>query len=635
MCVTGMHRFLCTLSGLFLLAWGTAWAQSEPVSEIFRLDQVESGQTGFGLSVFRGTEPEKFDVEILGVWRNTAPNTSFILARLYGQGLEESGVVAGMSGSPVYIQDKLVGAVSFAWPFSLEPIAGITPIEAMQRLLHDSETGESPHAAAQQSLSLESLAALDFPKDLLLRRLALLSARPLSEASSGLVWSTFGFGKHTRELLTTGFGALSFAGKAESSSVSTLTPGGAVAAVLVGGDLQLAATGTLTSRSGPEVLAFGHPFLDIGSVQLPMATAEVVTVLSSQFSSFKIANLGREVGAIDLDRMTGIRGQIGRMAATTPMRVHVEGERIDTFEMKIARLPSLTPVLAAISMLGALEATTQAFGEQGLDVEIEFNLGPRGVLPVSQSFDGEGAGFEAATYVLALSDYLLNNRLESVEIESLDVRMIQHPQSRVASLVEAHATRTLVRPGDKVGLNLDFSAYRGSHWRQSLEVEIPTGIPDGRYSLLVGDGVSIDVARITLEQSVPVSFGQALEFLRRLHSRRDLVVLGVFGGAGLSVAGEVLPRLPDSIRSIWAAAASSSAIPLQLALAQQQELEMEVPVEGAVRIDLDIRRKGPLTPDESTAGGEQRAPQEGDDSQSGSGQPGQVGKSSEKGSKDG
>ncbi len=120
MCVTGMHRFLCTLSGLFVLAWGSAWAQSEPVSEIFRLDEVEAGQTGFGLSVFRGTEPEKFDVEVLGVWRNTSPDTSFILARLYGQGLEESGVVAGMSGSPVYIQDKLVGAVSFAWPFSLE-----------------------------------------------------------------------------------------------------------------------------------------------------------------------------------------------------------------------------------------------------------------------------------------------------------------------------------------------------------------------------------------------------------------------------------------------------------------------------------------------------------------------------------
>ncbi len=635
MCVTGMHRFLCTLSGLIVLAWGPALAQSEPVSEIFRLDQVEAGQAGFGLSVFRGTEPERFDVEVLGVWRNTSPDTSFILARLNGQGLEESGVIAGMSGSPVYIQDKLVGAVSFAWPFSLEPIAGITPIEAMHRLLLDSKTAASPQTAAHQALSLESLAALDFPEDLLRRRLSFLTARPLTEASSGLVWSASGFGNYTRELLTAGLGELRPAGRADPGVASTLTPGGAVAAVLVGGDLQLAATGTLTSRSGSEVLAFGHPFLDIGSVQLPMATAEVVTVLSSQFSSFKIANLGPEVGAFDLDRMTGIRGQIGRMAATTPMRVRVEGERVDTFDMKIARLSSLTPVLAAISVLGALEATTQSFGEQGLDIEIEFNLGARGVLPVSQSFDGESAGVEAATYVLALSDYLLNNRLEKVEIESLDVQLVQHSQSRLASLVEAHATRTLVRPGDKVGLNIDFSAYRGSHWRQSLEVEIPTGIPDGRYSLLVGDGVSIDVARITLEQSAPVSFGQALEFLRRLHSRRDLVVLGVFGGAGLSVAGEVLPRLPGSIRSIWAAAASSSAVPLQLALAQQQELEMDVPVEGAVRIDLDIRRNGPLTPDESTGGGKAAAPREEDGSQGGSGQPGQVGQSSEKGSKDG
>ncbi len=630
-----MHRFLCTILILLVLTPAAVRAQSDSAPEIFRLDEIEPGQIGFGLSVFSGIEPERFDVEVLGVWRNTSPDTSFILARLDGQGLDESGVIAGMSGSPVYIEGKLAGAVSFAWPFSLEPIAGITPIESMHRLLHGSEMGGPGGIAGQESDALGSIASLDFPDDLLEERLSMLTARPLTEASSGLVWSASGFGNRTRGLLTSGLGDLSPAGKVDAIGSSALVPGAAVAAVLVGGDLQLAATGTVTSRLGAEILAFGHPFLNIGSVQLPMATAEVVTVLSSQFSSFKIANLGENVGAIDLDRMTGIRGQIGVTAPTTPMRVRVEGDRIDTFEMQLARLPSMTPILAAISMLGALDATTQASGEQSLDIEIDFDLGSRGGLQISQSFDSESAGFEAAIYLLALSDYLLNNRLESVALEGLDVRLVQHPQARISSLVEAHATRTLVRPGDKIGLNLDFLAYRGSRWRKALEVDIPTGIPDGRYSLLVGDGVSIDVARITLEKSVPVSFGQAVEFLRGLHSRRDLVVLGVFGGAGLSVAGEILPRLPDSIRSLWTAAASSSAVPLQLALAQQQEIALDVPVEGAIRIDLEVRRQGPLAPSESPSGTEAGGSSDSSTGETGTGQPGRAGRSSEKGAKDG
>jgi hypothetical protein len=165
-----MHRFLCTILILLVLTPAAVRAQSDSAPEIFRLDEIEPGQIGFGLSVFSGIEPERFDVEVLGVWRNTSPDTSFILARLDGQGLDESGVIAGMSGSPVYIEGKLAGAVSFAWPFSLEPIAGITPIESMHRLLHGSEMVGPGGIAGQESDALGSIASLDFPDDLLEER---------------------------------------------------------------------------------------------------------------------------------------------------------------------------------------------------------------------------------------------------------------------------------------------------------------------------------------------------------------------------------------------------------------------------------------------------------------------------------
>jgi hypothetical protein len=257
---------------------------------------------------------------------------------------------------------------------------------------------------------------------------------------------------------------------------------------------------------------------------------------------------------------------------------------------------------------------TQSGGDQGLDLLTRFDLGDWGELEVLQSFDGGSAGLDAALYVLAFADYLVNNHLEEVEIAGIQIELTQHSQPRLATLVEAHASSTLVRPGDTVSLNLDLAEYRGQRRRASMDVIIPTSIPEGRYSLLVGDGVNIDVARLTIEQTQPVTFSQALNLLESLHSRRELVVLGVFGGQGLAVAGEVLPRLPASIRSLWGAAASSSAIPLRLAIANQQAMTMDIPVLGAARIDLEVRREGPLGP--TTDSGDDRS--EGRESPSGS-----------------
>ena len=595
-----MHRFLCA-SALVLLCVGAAVAAGPMAGEIAEhlpLAEVESGQTGYGLSVFSGGGPERFEVEVIGIWRDVEPDTSYILARLSGMNLEESGVVAGMSGSPVYLEGRLAGAVAFAWPFAIHPIAGITPIESMRRL-SEAPTDGAVAATMGQPTSLSQLVGGEVPIDLLERHLARLSPPPLEGAANGIGWSAAGFGAATREILTRGLGAVSPSGRVASSGPLGLAPGESVAAVLVGGDMQLAATGTVTERSGDRILAFGHPFMGAGPIDVPMATAEVITVLANQASSFKITNLGQIVGSFDLDRQTGIRGHLGRNAELTPLGIDIAGDRSRSFELQLARMPTMTPVLVAISILGALDSVTQAGANQGLDLHLLFDLGERGTLEVKQSFDGVSAGLDAALYVLAFADYLVNNHLEKVEMSRIDVELTQHPQPRLATLIEAHASSTRVRPGDTVSLNVDLTEYRGRRRRASMDMMIPTSIPEGRYSLLVGDGVSIDVARLSIEQTTPVTFNQALTLLRSLHSRRQIVVLGVFGGQGLAVAGEVLPRLPGSVRSLWGAAASSSAIPLHLAIADQQEMLLDTPVLGAARIDLEIRRDGPLGPDAS------------------------------------
>ena len=584
----GMHRFLCSLALVFLMPIGLRADEG-----LFPLEEVRPGLTGYGLSVFEGGIPERFEVEVLGVWRNTQPSTSFILARLEGRGLETSGVIAGMSGSPVYVEERLLGAVSFSWLFANEAVAGITPIEQMRRLSSAAPATTSA-AAGGRSRDIRDLVSGSPTWQDVLEPLSGLQRRGLESAVSGVQWSTVGFGGATLGPLAEALGSLAPAGQSSEAEGLDLMAGSSVSGVLVDGDLRLAATGTVTERRGDEILAFGHPFLGVGPLSVPMATSEVITVLSNQMNSFKIANLGAVVGAFDMDRTAGLRGHVGAVAPMVPVDVRVVGLEDRRFELRVADLPLLSPTLVAIATLGSLEAASRGAGSQGLDLDARFDLAEWGEVEIRQSFDGELAAQESAFYLFAFTDFFLNNSFEAVTLESIEIEIRQQPEPRIARLVGAHVNQTLVRPGDEIELVVDLQAYRGDAFRATLTLDVPTGLPEGRYSLLVGDGVSVDMARLEVEKTAPQTFPQALRFLRSFHSSRDLVALGVFRGAGLSVGGEVLPQLPASIRSLWSAAPSTSARPLELAVAQESVISLDQPLEGIVRVDLQVQREGPL-----------------------------------------
>ena len=582
----------------------------EPVagsSDVLPLSQVQRGQKGYGVSVFAGTELERFDVEVLGVLHDMSPNVSYVLARLSGHGLEDSGVIAGMSGSPVYIEGKLLGAVAFSWPFAKEAIAGITPIEAMRQL-----RGGAPPPLAMPTAAMTSrrdLEGLLPKKDVSSREVlaeALAKLRPMlgGQAAGAVSWSTTGFAAPTQDLFAKGLGSVTPSGQAQPGAVPTdLAPGAAVAAVLVDGDLRLAATGTVTDRNEAGVLAFGHPFLGLGSVDIPMAGAEVVAVIANQYSSFKIANFGPTVGAFRQDRLAGIYGELGATASTLPLTVHVDSGRSADYQLRLARVPQITPLLMGLSVLGAQEAAAQSTGPLGVDLEASFDLGPKGIIKVNQSFDGDSAPTDAAVHLLAFGNFFLNNGFDEVDLRRIDVRLTQHPTPRTAALVGGYADRTELHPGEAVKLHLDLVPWRGEPVRRALTLQLPKDLPAGRYSVLVGDGVTLDGVRMALEPAAPVRLDQALDLVRSFHSRRDLVAIGVYAGDGLAVAGEVLPRLPGSLRAVWSAASSQSAVALPLTLAQQQSERAPFPVEGAVRIDLNVVRRTPIT-GSGEAGGE-------------------------------
>jgi hypothetical protein len=333
-----------------------------------------------------------------------------------------------------------------------------------------------------------------------------------------------------------------------------------------------------------------------------MAPAEVITVLPSLYSSFKLANSGPIVGEFTRDHAAGAVGTIGAVPRTVPFELEIGGPSPKRYRLKLARVPQFVPLLAAIGALGALDVAASSGGTEGVDLELAADLGPRGRLELAQSFDGAGAGTDAVLWMYAVLDFLSGTELAEIDVAAIEAKLVPWAKPRVAALVGAHPARSRLEPGETLDLFVDLRGYRGEAERRRLSLAVPPDLPAGRYTLLVGDGTSVDAARLGLEPAAPVTFEQARDLLSSLGTTREIAVLGVLPGRGLALAGEVLPRLPASARQIWAAGGGGGARPLRLAVVQLERFPQEVPISGIVRLDIELARPMPSTGDAAAAG---------------------------------
>ncbi len=574
-----------------LLAAGARGAAEPAAAEapILGLAEVQAGQRGHGLSVFAGSVPTPFEVEILGVLRGPQAGGSYILARLSGSDLEKTGVIAGMSGSPVYVDGRLAGAVAFAWPFAEEPIAGITPIEQMRDIERRAAPALRPAASA---VRLADLVERRVPATRLDDTLAEFARSVTGEHRDGMLWGAAGISAAARAALGRWLPSLAPLGEGETAAPGPeLVAGSAVAALLIDGDLRLAATGTVTERRGDRLLAFGHSLAGLGDTEVPLAGAEIVTVLSSALSSFKLSNSGAVVGTLGRDHPYGVVGELGRMPRTVPLDLRVLAPATRDFKMRLADVPALLPTLAAISSLSAWDVTVGVGGVRGVDLALDVEFVGRPPLRLEQSFDGALASQEAVAYFSALLAYLAQNDLGTLRIARLEATAALHPAQRLATLVGVRPSAPVVAPGGTVELQVDLLGYDGEPLRWREPVVLPAELPEGRYSLLVGDGVSVDAARLGLAPAPPARLDQVLALLGSLHSAADLAIVGFFPSPGLTRAGELLPRLPPSLRSIWGASGARTALPLKNAVVQNLSTRRDRPLSGLLRVDLEVRRE--------------------------------------------
>jgi hypothetical protein len=374
-----------------------------------------------------------------------------------------------------------------------------------------------------------------------------------------------------------------------------------VAAVFVDGDLRLAATGTLTERTGDRVLAFGHPVAGLGEIRLPMAAAEVVTVLGSSYSSFKLSNLGPIVGTFDRDHAAGTSGVVGVAPPMIPLTVRVATPEPRTFEMRLADAPDRVAIFAAVATMGALDAATTAAAVRATDLALAIDVRDHGRIELRQSFDGPGSPSRAASFLLAVVDFLARTDLEPVEIERIEVELVPYRDPRALEVVSAHALRTRLAPGESTEIVVELRGWRDEVERRRIAVRAPVDGAGKRFLVVVGDGASLDALRLSLEPVEPRTFEQAMKLLDSLASARELAVLGLVPALGATAGGEPLPRLPPSVGAIWSGSGPAER-PIRTGIAFRDRHAQDRPLSGVARVELAIEREAPVSgEDEETA----------------------------------
>ncbi len=514
----------------------TAEAQSSlpphppAVTTYYPLAEVHRGQHAVAYTVFEGTVPEPMDVEILGLLNDSlGPGQDMILARLHGPKPEYTGVVAGMSGSPVYLDGKLLGALSYRiGQFSKDPIAGITPIAQMLEVRDTPPPGASPN-----------LTPIETP----------LTFSGVPQSTLDLFADRF----HAEGLTP----IASLGGSdATHPQPEPIVPGSAVSAIILRGDMSSAATCTVTYVDAKQLLACGHPFLGYGAVDFPMTKTDVVATLSSPLNSFKIVNTTDTIGAFTEDRSSAILGVFGRQARMIPIQVAVSGLGVaaHTFHYEVVDNPSLTPNALLVSVYQSLHGTNRA-GEE-TSYHLTGMLTVQGQQPVHMDAlltptETLSSAIAATLYVNTAFTRIYSNTVDKPILTGLSLSVEALPEHRSATLESATLSRSEAHPGDTLDILATLRPWQGPIRQLHLPLHLPESLPEGPLRIVVADAATLDrlTAPAASTRNLP-GLPDTVSALNRRHPN-DRLYAAILDRAPQAVlpAGP-LPELPLSVASL-------------------------------------------------------------------------------------
>ncbi|MCZ2155893.1 MAG: hypothetical protein LC114_18660 [Bryobacterales bacterium] len=524
--------------------------------QILPLKDVRAGMKGTGRTVFSGSKVGNFDAEILGVIENASPGQSIILARLSGGPLAETGVLQGMSGSPVYVEGKLIGAVALGFAFSKEPICGIRPIEEM---IAAGSAGSAPGVADRRIRLGDTEVAHVFsePASVLAGTMRLSQVRTPLELSGFTEGTLKEFGPTAARLgleLAQGF---SGGGHAAAAPVGGKPePGSMISVQLMRGDMQVAADGTVTYVDGNRLYAFGHRFLGVGGTSLPFATSEVLAVLPNVSSSFKITRSGTPLGVIEQDRSVTVSGTIGAKPDLAPFGLRVQRETASgvrllekSYRMEMVKDAYLSPLLLQMAIFSAVDATERSVGAATISLDATLRFAD-GVPPlrIRNQFSGTSmVSLAAALNVAVPVGYALQSGFDELKLEGVDIEVVSYEKRRELNLDQVWASSNEAEPGEDIEIHALLIDEGGNPVRQRFQYTIPRGAPAGPLFFSVTDAASLNMLDLgKLTSVVPRNPKQLVDVINSIRGNGNLYLRVWRQEPTYSIQGADLPAPPPS-----------------------------------------------------------------------------------------
>jgi hypothetical protein len=580
----------------------------------FPIDRVKPGMKAVGRTVFSGDKIEEFQVEILGVLENIGPRQSIILGRCSGGPLAKTGIMAGMSGSPVYIDGKLLGALALGFPFATEAIAGIRPISEMVETFEQRAEPPPPTLRASlEQIAMVSGGEVERWIPAAEPRLLPLPPKPFPAQPQMVQIATplhiGGFTPRTLEIFgpalrSLGFEPMQGAGGSSSSASNqlgdprSLQPGSMISVGLIRGDLNINADGAVTYIDGNRIYAFGHQFLASGPTQLPFMKASVLALLPNLASSFKISSAGELMGTILQDRNTGVFGEIGARPHMIPVELNLYSSRNGNrqYRMEMVNDQFLSPFLLQIAVFSGIDATERSLGPATFQVRgaIQFGAG-RPAIKLDNIYAGETSiAMNVAIAAATPMAYVMQSGFRDWRVQGVKLDILSLDDKKQLKLERVWASKREVKPGDQIELAAVLRGENGREIIKRTSYRIPSGIASGPLNITFADGGWMNMLDQQWAGGRDAASGEQLvRAINQLRKNSSLYVRVWRSDHGFQLQGEQLPSPPASLQSVLAAAPSGGGGMNSTWLSTLAEMELDglgTVVSGSETVRVQVKQ---------------------------------------------
>ncbi|MBN1903455.1 hypothetical protein JW926_19210 [Candidatus Sumerlaeota bacterium] len=592
-------------------------------SEFMYVEEIKPGMTGYGISAFKDNNLERFDVEILGVMSNAFPDMDIILARLSGPQFKEMGVVAGMSGSPVYIDNRMIGAVAYGWTFSMEPIAGITPIKNMLEVMD--KTDDKPHPPEyappdnflpetgggdkknarglrnKQSLAVQT-GSIPILKDKTTTYPDAITLEPLgtpliiSGCHPDILKRAESFFSGTSFMPVLGGGSRVLN---PEFPIKPVENGSGIAIPMVSGSLAMAAVGTVTYRKGNKLVAFGHPFFEMGNLDAPMASAHIFTVVPSYMRPFKLGAAVQEIGCIRQDRQAAIGGFFGMEAPSFDVNVKIRMESSNTenaLQYHIWENESVSGSLLDIVISESIIRFDKLWGVSAAKMRYKILLDDDTVIEKEEFLSTDRLlAYDVSLTVAIELMRLMTNPFKKVDIRNIQLDATIIDQFKAVAIETAKLDRDIYKPGETANIQLYFDTYRIPRFSRTLQFRLPEDLRDGAYTLHVLNGV--ERKRLEFRRSPGIanilSFDALIKNLKMNFPMNKLYVVLTEKETGIRWKEEEMPHLPPSIQSpTQASSVPIFSYPINMNFIREETFDTDFEIRGSRVFSLKVNKRG-------------------------------------------